>query len=83
MENTKKRYRIRKLTAKECWRLMGIKDRDFDKAAEVNSSSQLYKEAGNGIVVSVLMAIFSQLGIKASPKWNDLSSDMKNMLVSN
>jgi DNA (cytosine-5)-methyltransferase 1 len=54
-------YRIRKLTPKECWRLMGYSDRDFEKAAEVNSNTQLYKQAGNAIVKQVLMAIFSQL----------------------
>lgn len=54
-------YRIRKLTPRECWRLMGYTDEDFDKAAKVNSNTQLYKEAGNAIVKQVLMAIFRQL----------------------
>lgn len=54
-------YRIRKLTPKECWRLMGCSDEDFDKAQSVNSNSQLYKQAGNAIVVDVLEAIFKQL----------------------
>ena len=54
-------YRIRKLTPKECWRLMGYTDEDFEKAAQVNSNSQLYKQAGNAIVKQVLMAIFSQM----------------------
>lgn len=53
--------RIRKLTPRECWRLMGFCDQDFDKAAEVNSNTQLYKQAGNSIVVNVLEAIFRQL----------------------
>ncbi len=53
--------RIRKLTPKECWRLMGFDDEDFDKASQVNSNSQLYKQAGNSIVVNVLMAIFNEL----------------------
>lgn len=53
--------RIRKLTPKECWRLMGFTDADFDKAVAVNSNTQLYKQAGNSIVVDVLMAIFSKL----------------------
>jgi DNA (cytosine-5)-methyltransferase 1 len=53
--------RIRKLTPKECWRLMGFDDEDFDKASKVNSNSQLYKQAGNSIVVNVLMAIFNEL----------------------
>lgn len=53
--------RIRKLTPKECWRLMGFDDIDFDKAAEVNSNTQLYKQAGNSIVVNVLEAILKNL----------------------
>ena len=54
-------YRIRKLTPKECWRLMGCSDEDFRKAEQVNSNSQLYKQAGNAIVVDVLEAIFKQM----------------------
>ena len=54
-------YRIRKLTPKECWRLMDFSDEDFEKAAEVNSNTQLYKQAGNSIVVNVLVAILGQL----------------------
>ena len=57
MENV----RIRKLTPRECWRLMGFSDEDFDKASKVNSDSQLYKQAGNSIVVDVLVAIFGQM----------------------
>ena len=53
--------RIRKLTPKECWRLMGFDDTDFEKAEAVNSNSQLYKQAGNSIVVDVLEAIFTNL----------------------
>lgn len=53
--------RIRKLTPNECWRLMGFEDADFEKAEAVNSNTQLYKQAGNSIVVDVLMAIFSKL----------------------
>lgn len=53
--------RIRKLTPKECWRLMGFEDEDFEKASKVNSNTQLYKQAGNSIVVNVLMAIFNEL----------------------
>lgn len=55
-------YRIRKLTPKECWRLMGFEDADIDKAIAVGMrDAQLYKQAGNSIVVNVLMAIFSQM----------------------
>jgi DNA (cytosine-5)-methyltransferase 1 len=60
MENQK--YRIRKLTPKECWRLMGFEDKDIDNAIAIGmSNAQLYKQAGNSIVVNVLMAIFSQM----------------------
>lgn len=55
------RFRIRKLTPRECWRLMGFSDSDFDKASKVCSNTQLYKQAGNSIVVSVLEAIFRQM----------------------
>jgi DNA (cytosine-5)-methyltransferase 1 len=54
-------YRIRKLTPKECWRLMGFDDSDFEKAEKVNSNTQLYKQAGNSIVVNVLEAILKEL----------------------
>ena len=55
-------YRIRKLTPKECFRLMGVRDEDFHKLSA--SNSQLYKQAGNSIVVDVLMAIFENMFIK-------------------
>lgn len=54
--------RIRKLTPKECWRLMGFDDEDFEKAKTSGvSNSQLYKQAGNSIVVNVLEGILSNL----------------------
>ena len=53
--------RIRKLTPKECWRLMGFDDEDFEKAEKVNSNAQLYKQAGNSIVVNVLEEILKNL----------------------
>lgn len=66
---------IRKLTPRECWRLMDFTDDQFDRAEKVNSSTQLYKQAGNSIVVACLEAIFSQLGI--GEEWNkrDFDSD--------
>ena len=70
-------YRVRKLTPKECWRLMGFSDEDYEKAAEVNSKTQLYKQAGNSIVKDVLMAIFIQLNIKGIPMWNEVHHDTK------
>ena len=53
--------RIRKLTPKEVWRLMGFDDADFEKAEKVNSNSQLYKQAGNSICVPVLENILKEL----------------------
>lgn len=55
--------RIRKLTARECWRLMGWKDEQFNKLSNI-SDTQLYKQAGNGIVVNVLEEIFKNLLLK-------------------
>lgn len=55
------RFRIRKLTPKECFRLMGFTDEEFHKAEAVNSNSQLYKQAGNSIVVDVLYYLFKNL----------------------
>lgn len=57
----KEQVRIRKLTPKECFRLMDFDDEDFEKAAQVNLNSQLYKQAGNSIVVAVLEAIFGEM----------------------
>lgn len=55
-------YRIRKLTPKECWRLMGFSDEDFEKARNAGiSNTQLYKMAGNSIVVDVLFYIYKNL----------------------
>ena len=48
---------IRKLTPRECWRLQGFPDWAFDKAQEVNSNSQLYKQAGNSVTVNVIKEI--------------------------
>ena len=57
-----KDLRIRKLTPKECWRLMGFDDEDFEKAQNIPmSNTQLYKQAGNSIVVNVLEKIFRNL----------------------
>ena len=65
-------YRIRKLTPKECWRLMGFDDADFDKAEKVCSNTQLYKQAGNSIVVNVLEGILGALLPKPSrSEWLD------------
>lgn len=58
-------FKVRKLTPKECWRLMGFTDEDFYKAQNAGiSNSQLYKQAGNSIVVNVLQAIFRQFNFE-------------------
>ena len=67
-------YRIRKLTPKECFRLMGFTDEEFEKAQKVNSNTQLYKQAGNSIVVNVLEEIFKELILSLegkSPKYKE------------
>lgn len=69
-------FRIRKLTPKECYRLMGFSDEDFEKAKAVNSNSQLYKQAGNSIVVNVLEEIYKCLH-NAYP--NDFTKGMNVM----
>lgn len=57
-------YRIRKLTPRECGRLMGVSDEDIEKMAAVNSNTQLYKQFGNSIVVDVMCAMFRNLNIE-------------------
>lgn len=53
--------KIRKLTPRECWRLQGFPDWVFDKAQEINSNSQLYKQAGNSVTVNVIEEIAKRL----------------------
>lgn len=64
-------FRIRKLTPRECWRLMGFKDEYFDRVHAV-SNTQLYKQAGNSIVVDVLRAIFRELKKQYPEHFEDL-----------
>ncbi len=54
-------FRIRRLTPLECWRLQGFPDEAFKKAADVNSDSQLYKQAGNSVSVPVIYEIAKRL----------------------
>lgn len=68
-------YRIRKLTPKECGKLMGVTDSDIDKMAAVNSNTQLYKQFGNSIVVNCMVAMFSNLNIQGLPKWEEIKED--------
>ena len=69
------RWRIRKLTEKECWRLMGFSDEDVDRAAKFVSASALYKQAGNSIITACLVAIFYSL------LFNDNSTKWTNHIV--
>ncbi|WEA58320.1 DNA cytosine methyltransferase [Pediococcus pentosaceus] len=55
--------RIRKLTPRECWRLQGFPDWAFDKAQEVNSNSQLYKQAGNSVTVPLMEFVANRLKV--------------------
>lgn len=63
-----KKFRIRKLTPRECFRLMGVDDADIDKiqASGISNSSQ-YKLAGNSIVVDVLFHLFRKMFIETDP----------------
>ena len=70
-KNEMGKSQVRKLTPKECWRLMGFDDTDFEKAQSVNSDTQLYKQAGNSIVVNVLEAILGNLLVKERSNWLD------------
>lgn len=66
------KWRIRKLTPKECWRLMSFSDEDCNRASKYVSDSALYKQAGNSIVTSCLVAIFySLLFNDGGTKWSD------------
>lgn len=71
-------YRIRKLTERECFRLMGVKEQDFEKASKNQSMSSLYHLAGDSIVVTCLMAIFGS--IFNVPNYNDKIADLVNEL---
>lgn len=75
------KYSIRKLTPKECFRLMNFDDTDFYAAESVNSNTRLYSQAGNSIVVGCLAAIFSQLNIKGITPWNEMSLEEKYELT--
>lgn len=75
-DNMEGKSQVRKLTPRECWRLMGFDDTDFNKAQEVNSDTQLYKQAGNSIVVNVLEAILGNLLVEERSSWlDDLLAD--------
>ena len=56
-----KKIKVRRLTPKECFRLQGFPDEMFERAAQVNSDSQLYKQAGNSVTVNVIQAIAERM----------------------
>lgn len=66
------RSNVRKLTPRESWRLMGFSDSDFNKVQAVNSNTQLYKQAGNSIVVNVLEAVLKNLLQESACETNNL-----------
>lgn len=68
---------VRKLTEKECFRLQGVKDEDFDRVKKHQSKSSLYHLAGDSITTSVLMALFGEmLGIDWRSKVDELTEDL-------
>lgn len=74
-ESNNIKWRIRKLTPKECWRLMGFTDEEHDRAAQYVSASSLYKQAGNSICTCCLVAIFNALFL------NDYTTSYAEKLV--
>ena len=76
-----KGFGVFKLSPRECGRLMGVADNDIDKMMEVNSNTQCYKQFGNSIVCTVLMAIFSQLNIKGVKSWNEMSQEEREQII--
>lgn len=82
LENARKtKYAIRKLTPRECGRLMNFTEKDIDAMLSVNSNSQVYKQCGNSIVTGCIIALFSQLGLQGHKKWNDMTLDEKKKLI--
>lgn len=72
-------YRIRKLTERECFRLMGVKGEDFEKIAKSQSMSSLYHLAGDSIVTTCLMAIFGELlSVDYTTKINELTEGIRD-----
>lgn len=77
----KQKYRIRKITPKECFRLQGVTEKDADAMLNTESNSQCYKAAGNSITVSTLCALFLQLGIQEKKRWNEMSLEEKKKTI--
>ena len=78
MYELSKTYRIRKLTERECFRLMGVNEEDFEKVVKNQSTSSCYHLAGDAIAVSVLMAIFGELfDVDYNEKINSLIKELR------
>ena len=77
----KPQYRIRKLTPRECGRLMGVSDEDIDKMAAVNSNTQLYRQFGNSIVVQVMCAMFRNLNIQGIDRWEEMEVENAKEII--
>ena len=72
-------YRVRKLTERECFKLMGVKQEDFEKIRKNQSKSRCYHLAGDSIVTTVLMAIFGQMfDVDWKTKINELAEELTN-----
>ena len=77
-------YRIRKLTERECFRLMGVKDEDYNKIKPNQSKSSLYHLAGDSIVTTCLMAIFGALvDVDYRSKITELETALNNAQTAN
>ena len=74
-------YRIRKLTPRECGRLMGVSDEDIDKMSAVNSNTQLYRQFGNSIVVQVMCAMFRNLNIQGIDRWEEMEVENAKEII--
>ena len=74
-------YRIRKLTPRECGRLMGVSDEDIDKMAAVNSNTQLYRQFGNSIVAQVMCAMFRNLNIQGIDRWEEMEVENAKEII--
>ena len=74
-------YGVFKLSPRECLRLQNVRDSDIDKMMAINSNTRCYMQAGNSICVSVLVAIFSQLGIQNIPRWNDMTDEERYEII--
>ena len=77
----KPQYRIRKLTPRECGRLMGVSDEDINKMAAVNSNTQLYRQFGNSIVVQVMCAKFRNLNIQGIDRWKEMEVENAKEII--